>query len=418
VKNDSKNRRGWPIRGGAVVAYWLVVCVVPIFAQSLASNAGRPRADWDYDGKRILGHIGHEVYAWDARSGRVLHKFVGHGERIDSVRLSLDGEHAVSSSWIDGGELCKMHLPQLHSKDTSVRLWSLRTGKEIWKLEGQIFGDLSSDGKRLLTYSRLELADPDCEGSRVVVMWDVPTGRKLFIVHRESAGGTLAFSRDGRRFLCLSGQTGVLFDAENGREIHEIPHVISFSFYGQGGNLAVSTLEGFEIWDSITGQRTHQAPVSNRVTWDGVTWNENGVRASKLGSSKESPCHITLWDVASGKVANRFSCPPDAVYSQSVLISPDSEWILISWGDTTGANNRYIPPELGRFNLENGKELTQTRSGVVLGFSPDGKTFLVGGRTFIVYGTDSGEPLASFDLFEKNWSEEEIACTVLLRCPR
>jgi WD40 repeat protein len=418
VTKNSKSCKGSFIWGAAVVSSWLAVGVVPLFAASLALSAGRPLADWDYDGNRILGHVGHDVYVWDAHSGQVLRKFVGHKERIDFVRFSPDGQRVVSSSWINGGELCRMHLPQFHSKDTSVRLWSLKNGKEIWKLEGQVFGQISSDGKRLLTYSRLHLPDPDCDPSRGVVMWDVPTGRKLFSIDPNWACAALAFNPDDRRFLCLSGQTAVLFDAENGREIREIPRVISFSFYGQGGDLAVLTLDAFEIWDSITGQRTHRLPDSSRVPWDGVTWNENGVQAIKLGSSKESACHITLWDIASGSVAGRFPCPPDAIYFQSVLISPNMDRILIAWGDATVENNRYIPPEFGLFNLNDGKELTRAMSPgeTVLGFSPDAKTLLIGGRTFLVYSANSGEPLVKLDLLGRNCPEEPT-CNLTTRRP-
>lgn len=228
-------------------------------------------------------------------------------------------------------------------------------------------------------------------------------------------GGTLTFSGDGRRFLNLTGQNGRIFDAENGREVVEIPRVISFSFYGHNGSLAVSTLDGFEIWDSITGQRTYKAPVSSRVFWNGVAWSENGVRAIDLGSSKESACHIRLWDLASGRVADRFPCPPDAVYSQSVLISPDMERVLLSWGDTYVENNRYIPSEFGLFDLKDGKEVTRPMNPKVhvLGFSPNGKTFLVGGRNFVVYSSDSGEPLITHDLLGPLCTEP--ACDLLMK---
>ena len=32
----------------------------------------RPSLGWDYDGKRILGHIGYDICLWDATTGKLL----------------------------------------------------------------------------------------------------------------------------------------------------------------------------------------------------------------------------------------------------------------------------------------------------------------------------------------------------------
>jgi hypothetical protein len=40
----------------------------------------RPNPSWDYDGKRILGHVGHTVILWDAMTGKVLQKLKAHEE--------------------------------------------------------------------------------------------------------------------------------------------------------------------------------------------------------------------------------------------------------------------------------------------------------------------------------------------------
>jgi WD40 repeat protein len=76
----------------------LLSLVAPVETLAVSSGglngAGARRAlpDWDFDGERILGHIGHDVYLWDAHTGRVLQKFVGHGDRIDTARFSPDGK--------------------------------------------------------------------------------------------------------------------------------------------------------------------------------------------------------------------------------------------------------------------------------------------------------------------------------------
>ena len=57
----------------------------------------RPNPTWDYDGDRILGHVGQKVILWDTTTGKVLQKFQGHEERLFAVRFSPDGIHAISS---------------------------------------------------------------------------------------------------------------------------------------------------------------------------------------------------------------------------------------------------------------------------------------------------------------------------------
>jgi WD40 repeat protein len=395
-----------------IFATGLILCSLAIGAAAsprtatFGASTWRPWSDWDYDGFRILGHIGNDVYVWDAETGHVLQRFVGHRERIDSVRFSPGGEYALSSSWIGGGPVCSLHLPQFHSKDTSVRLWDLRSGREIWRLEGQIAGNFSPDGKHLLTFSLLNATDPDCGGADTVVMWDVVSGRRLFSVRNPGKlAGTSAFSPDGRSFLCLDGQSAILYDASNGREIHRIPRADSFSFGDRDASLAVSIPKWFEIWDSMTGELKRQVPVVNGVHWTGgASWSQDAGRIvavvdGRSSASMESTCRINTWNVDSGETVQRFTCDPDANYFKSVLLSPDGRRLLISWGGGSVEHNRYITPELDLFDLDSGKKLMQTRNpGVLLGFSPDGETFLVGGQAFVVYSSANGEPLFTNDL--------------------
>jgi hypothetical protein len=52
----------------------------------------RPSRDWDYDGQRILGHLGHDICLWDATTGKLLQRMKEHKERIKAVQLSPNGK--------------------------------------------------------------------------------------------------------------------------------------------------------------------------------------------------------------------------------------------------------------------------------------------------------------------------------------
>src|SRR5262245_3009738 len=93
--------------------------------EQFAQNVERPNRTWDYDGKRILGHVGEKVLLWDAATGKLLHKLKAHREQLFAVRFSPDGSHALSSSWRATGGMV-----EYKSKDTRTILWNLTTGAD------------------------------------------------------------------------------------------------------------------------------------------------------------------------------------------------------------------------------------------------------------------------------------------------
>jgi WD40 repeat protein len=368
------------------------------------SSIWRPKPDWDYDGKRILGHVGFDIYMWDAQTGGVLQKFVGHQDRIQSVEFSPDGKYVLSSSGLyEVGDF----IPKCGPKDTSTRLWDAENGKQIWRLEGQIPARFSSDGKRLLTFSIIE----PCTSGAGISMWDVASGQKIFDAKSEASsakgglpvgatGAKLAFSPDGRTFFCLHGPWAAsLFDAQNGSEIGRMEGVISFNFFGDRGEFATVGPRGIEIWSS-SAQRIRQIPSTGTDSGHEGAWTQDGnhlaeiVWRPKRGSDHKLDFALQIWNVDSGKIATQ-------VLHESLdpLINPDNRRFLLWWGggDVNGQNT---PLQFSMYELESGKELwhAQTEAFKVLGFAPDGKTFLVGGPKFSVFDSDSGKSLVTLDL--------------------
>jgi WD40 repeat protein len=215
---------------------------------TVGHNRWRPVPDWDYDGKRILGHIGNDVCLWDASNGRLLKTFVGHGEQIFALEFSPDGKYALSSSWLVPGE-----IPGI-SKDTSVRLWYLASGKQVFSLEGQIVAGFSPDSNHILTYSELR---PNTDRYDAA-MWNTSDGRLLFQAPLEPyyspRFSSLQFCPDGRSFLCFQSGTVVLRDASDGREIRRFRTMADrFRFVAPDAILAIGSDEG-AVWDLKTGR--------------------------------------------------------------------------------------------------------------------------------------------------------------------
>ena len=393
----------------AVVFCTLVTSAVLLPQQHKPMSMSGWTSEWDYDGKKILGHIESDVYLWDARTARMLHKFVGHRERIRSVQFSPDGKYALTDSAPNyANEGCRM--PEFRSKDTSVRLWSLESGEEVWKIEGHLAGVFSPDGQRLLT---LPLQDPlnGCGGGGIagIAMWDVATRRQLFSVTPGSQ--MLAFGPGGRTFLAFKAFKDAVsvYDARDGSEIGRLEHVESGSFSGPNGDVATTPFlnSQLEVWDSRSKSRRRQV-LTDRSAW--VAWTPDGSRMIQLSGSCGS---IRVWAADSGQMLSQPACDPNVeLHSNYILASPDNRRLLLWVNGYIGEGSRAVLPTVELYDLNTGSKLAKIpKSGTPIGFSPDGQTFLVAGAneekplthllqldSFRVYRADSGEPIVTLDL--------------------
>ncbi len=145
------------------------------------------------------GHDG-TLRLWDLKTGKELHCFEGHKRAVVSVAFSADGRLALSVS-----------------KDKTMRLWDLEAKKEVHVFEevdtvrpcSVVF---SPDGRRALTGG----------WDMVIRLWDLEKHDKVkeFHGHTGFVEG-LAFLPNGRQFLsaCRDG-TLWLWDVESGQTVH------------------------------------------------------------------------------------------------------------------------------------------------------------------------------------------------------
>jgi hypothetical protein len=154
---------------------------------------------------RKLGFDRCQIYVYEAEGGKLHAILEGHTFPCTAVAFSPDGSKLVGC----GGEM--RPTPGVH--DPSPRIWDVRTGALLRRLEGsgQSYRAVTftPDGRRILA----------CEERGGVVEWDTETGAsqvrvaKLFLPYNYAA-----FSRDARRLLALAfDNTMRVWDLESGR---------------------------------------------------------------------------------------------------------------------------------------------------------------------------------------------------------
>ena len=415
--------------GFAIVA--LIQCInaanQPVSGQPTQwkQSIERPKRGWDYDGKRILGHVGYDICLWDATTGKLLHKMKGHKERIQAVQFSPDGKHALSSSWISSGGMV-----MLQSRDTRTILWNLATGREMNMFKGQVAGEFSPDGSRFVTFSKLpdkldasygEATLPSTGEVRkrgpatpfdAVVVWDTFTGRQLAKAKIDENTvlpywDSLHFSPDGRRFVHLvcgaflpyNSSGGRLYNTSDGREIGRIARgdvKHGGHRYISNGTLAAFDSERARLIDFKSGRVVQNIEHDLKTNW-GSVWTHDG---SKVVAIQYVVGAIKILDIKSGKTTTGAK---SGAYPSRAIISPDNYRLAIEWGGASGENG-FIEPELGIYDVNTGKEIARiqlAKSGHIVGFSPDSKTLLVGGSKFVTYNSENGKEIHTLNLLDE-----------------
>jgi RNA polymerase sigma factor (sigma-70 family) len=207
-----------------------------------------------------------ELLVWDLADGKVIHR-MSLTNRVRSMAVSPDGRWLASCS----------ENPMDERGDEAVRLWDLKTGREVKALPHGLLAiwDLafSPDG------SRLAAGGPELDRSPPgrIRVWEVPSGKEVLTIetHTETVQ-PVAFSPDGR--ILASGHmdgTLRLWEVATGSERlqfrgHE-GEIEVLAFAPDGRTLAAASPDApVFVWDvaSTSGPRQKLSAGDLRRCWD------------------------------------------------------------------------------------------------------------------------------------------------------
>lgn len=276
--------------------------------------------------------------------------FAQHLDAVGAVAFSPDGLILASGS-----------------KDKTIQLWDLATGKSIRTFPGDSSTVWSvafdSDGRRLVTGT----------GFWRVALWDLQTGQLIRNLDHAASVWSVAISRDGQLIASGSGdKTTKIWNATNGNLIYNLPDhtdfVYSVAFSPDSKTLVSASKDNkITIVDVATG--------SLIKTLDGHADAVRSVAISPDGKTIVSGAYdetIKIWNLETGELIRSLKGHSDDIVS--VALSPDGKFIA------SGSKDKTIKI----WDLATG-ELLNTLTGhsdevYVVTFSPDGKTIASGSK--------------------------------------
>jgi WD40 repeat protein len=234
------------------------------------------------EGKFIVsGSADSTIKIWDLETGREIWTLPDHDSTVKSVAYSPDGRFVASGS-----------------ADYTIKIWDVENGQNIKTLSGHtsVVNSLaySPDGQFLASGST----------DRSVRIWDIESGRALRTLLGHSLWvNSVAYSPDGRTIASGSRDTTIkLWNTQTGRELRTLSgHTdeVDALQYSPDGKFIVSGSSDttIKIWDAGNGREIRTSTGHAGVVRT-VTYSPDG-RFIASGSSVDST--IRIWDAGTGR---------------------------------------------------------------------------------------------------------------------
>lgn len=294
----------------ALVRIWRGVKRGPQHRLSLKGHTELVRGvDISPDGKQALtASWDRTVRLWDLKTGQEIRRLQPITERMNRAIFSPDGKTALTAG---------------HHR--MVRIWDLKTGREIRGFQGHTDGiwhiALSRNGKRAVS----------CGGNGTIRVWDLASGKQLHLL-RDSGGVEVATFSPDDKWIVSGGAGGItkVWDAEKGVLVRRLndrkERVFAALFTPKGDQVITAGVHGpVRVWDFQTGKSVremhgHEGPI---ICADLSPDGTQIVSAGRDGT-------VRLWELSTGKELYRFRGHAEG--TNAVTFSSDGKFILSGGG--------------------------------------------------------------------------------------
>ena len=279
----------------------------------------------------------------------------GHSDEVVLVALSRDGRLALTAG------------DTVSTKDYSICLWEVATGREIRRLTGHT-GHLRS-----LAFSRDGRFAASASQDKTARLWNLETGEEVRRMDHPDWAHSVAFSPDGRYLATGSASyigvkkptSAFLWETETGKLIRTFEghqaSIYGVAFSRDGETLATGSADGTaRTWNVASAQSLREFK-EQKLPVLSIAFSSDG-KSLAVGSGDKT---VRIYDAQSGKVIKKFDCISGV---RTIALTPDNKY-LATGGD-------YPDEKIHLWNLETGTEERQFEGSNHAVFSSDGKQIL------------------------------------------
>jgi eukaryotic-like serine/threonine-protein kinase len=277
----------------------------------------------------VVGYFGGAIDVLDAKSGQLFPGFTRHDKEVTSLQFLTDGIGVITAS-----------------RDGSVRVWELNTGREVEEpISAPYHGTKGISVQAINPDNLNEVATGDFDGA--LFLWNRVTGKKLALNFRKGVDeiNHLTFSNDGSCLFVVEGEKRVrVLGRASGTELAVIRPASGFLGVALSPNnerILTAPIRGrSQIWAPVHTQ-SDVTDTLDRAHNDIVTqaaFSSDGSRIVTASFDKT----VKVWDTASQKLLVVFRGHTNELIKADFspdgrrVVSVDSRGVSRIWDSRTG----------------------------------------------------------------------------------